>query len=153
MRPHRLLDRQLRKLGLTNGAAPPSLAAWSSLLDRISATYAEADEDRYLLERSLSISSREMREMSQALLSELEKRVAERTEELEAARRRLKSQERALIDLTLVASLPTDNLESELRHLTAGSAQTLGDNTGRRAYRFGDLLVSRGNAKTADEPT
>ena len=125
MRPHRLLDRQLRKLGLANGAAPPSPAAWNSLLERISATYAESDEDRYLLERSLSISSREMREMSQALLSELEKRVAERTEELEAARRRLKSQERALIDLTLVASLPTDNLESELRHLTAGSAQTL----------------------------
>jgi signal transduction histidine kinase/CheY-like chemotaxis protein len=125
VRPHRLLDRQLRKLGLANGAAPPSPAAWDALIERISATYAESDEDRYLLERSLSISSREMREMSQALLSGLEKRVAERTEELEAARRRLRSQERALIDLTLVASLPTDNLESELRHLTAGSAQTL----------------------------
>ena len=61
MRLHRLLDRQLRKLGLTSEAPPPSLAAWSALLDRISATYAESDEDRYLLERSLSISSREMR--------------------------------------------------------------------------------------------
>jgi signal transduction histidine kinase len=125
VRPHRLLDRQLRKLGLTNGASPPSPASWSALLDRISATYGEADEDRYLLERSLSISSREMREMSQTLLSDLEKRVADRTEELAAARRRLKSQERALIDLARVASLPSDNLESELRHLTAGSAQTL----------------------------
>jgi signal transduction histidine kinase len=125
VRPHRLLDRQLRKLGLTNGPSPPSPAAWSALLDRISATYAEADEDRYLLERSLSISSREMREMSQTLLSNLEQRVADRTEELAAARRRLGSQERALIDLARVASLPSDNLESELRHLTAGSAQTL----------------------------
>ena len=89
MRPHRLLDRQLRKLGLTSEAPPPSLTAWSALLERISATYEESDEDRYLLERSLSISSREMREMSQALLSELEKRVAERTEELEAALREL----------------------------------------------------------------
>src|SRR3954462_8520225 len=89
MRAHRLLDRQLRKLGLTSEAPPPSLAAWSALLDRISATYEESDEDRYLLERSLSISSREMREMSQALLSELEKRVAARTEEVEAAPRGL----------------------------------------------------------------
>jgi signal transduction histidine kinase/ActR/RegA family two-component response regulator len=125
LRPHRLLDRQLRKLGLTNGALPTSLDSWNALLDRISTTYAEADEDRYLLERSLSISSREMRELSQTLQSNLEKRVAERTEELERARRRLKSQERALVDLARVASLPSDNLESELRHLTAGSAQTL----------------------------
>jgi two-component system sensor histidine kinase/response regulator len=125
VRSHRLLDRQLRKLGLTNGALPTSLDSWNALLDRISATYAEADEDRYLLERSLSISSREMRDLSQTLQSNLEQRVAERTEELERARRRLKSQERALVDLARVASLPSDNLESELRHLTAGSAQTL----------------------------
>jgi signal transduction histidine kinase/CheY-like chemotaxis protein len=125
VRPHRLLDRQLRKLGLKNGAPLPSPDLWNALLDRISTTYAESDEDRYLLERSLSISSREMRELSQTLQSNLEKRVAERTEELEAARRRLKSQERALVDLARVASLPSDNLESELRHLTAGSAQTL----------------------------
>ncbi len=125
MRRHRLLDRQLRKVGLPNGASSAVPESWNALLDRISATYAEADEDRYLLERSLSISSHEMRVLSQTLQSNLEKRVAERTEELEAARRRLKSQERALIDLARVASLPSDNLESELRHLTAGSAQTL----------------------------
>ena len=125
MRPHRLLDRQLRKLGLKNGTPPASSDLWHALLDRISTTYAESDEDRYLLERSLSISSREMRELSQALQSNLEKRVAERTQELAAARQRLKSQERALVDLARVASLPSDHLESELRHLTAGSAQTL----------------------------
>ena len=100
MKLHRLLDRQLRKLGLTSEAPPPSLAAWSALLDRISATYAESDEDRYLLERSLSISSREMREMSQALLSELEKRVAERTEALEAALRELEKARAAAEEAT-----------------------------------------------------
>src|SRR3954464_8608054 len=87
MRAHRLLDRQLRKLGLTSEAPPPSLAAWSALLDRISATYEDYAQDRYLLERSLSISSREMRGRAQARLSELEKRVPEHTEELQAALR------------------------------------------------------------------
>jgi signal transduction histidine kinase/CheY-like chemotaxis protein len=104
MRLHRLLDRQLRKLGLANGAAPPSLAAWNALLERISATYAESDEDRYLLERSLSISSREMREMSQAMLSELEKRVAERTEELEATLRELEKARAAAEEATRAKS-------------------------------------------------
>ena len=69
MRPHRLLDRQLRKLGLKNGAPVPSPDLWNALLDRISTTYAESDEDRYLLERSLSISSREMRELVRMLES------------------------------------------------------------------------------------
>ncbi len=122
---HRLLERQLGKLGLAPEISP-SLRQWQSLLERVRATYAEADEDRYLLERSLSISSREMRELTQNLLSVLERRVAERTEELAAARCRLKAQERTLVELTRVASLQSDNLQSEFRQITAGSAQTLG---------------------------
>ncbi|HEY2293784.1 MAG TPA: ATP-binding protein [Thermoanaerobaculia bacterium] len=104
MRPHRLLDRQLRKLGLTSEAPPSSSTEWHTLLERISATYVESDEDRYLLERSLSISSREMREMSQALLSELEKRVAERTEELQAALRELEKARAAAEEATRAKS-------------------------------------------------
>ncbi|HEY4596998.1 MAG TPA: ATP-binding protein [Thermoanaerobaculia bacterium] len=104
MRPHRLLDRQLRKLGLTGETPPSSPAEWHALLERISATYEESDEDRYLLERSLSISSREMREMSQALLSELEKRVAARTEELEAALRELEKARAAAEEATRAKS-------------------------------------------------
>ncbi|HHO54126.1 MAG TPA: PAS domain-containing protein, partial [Deltaproteobacteria bacterium] len=38
----------------------PDLASWRSLLTRISAYYQAADEDRYTLERSLEISSREL---------------------------------------------------------------------------------------------
>ena len=64
--PHRLLSRQLKKLGLRE-TAPPDPEAWTALLDRISATYAEADQDRYTIERSLEISSREMQKLYQDL--------------------------------------------------------------------------------------
>ncbi|MEJ1355402.1 MAG: EAL domain-containing protein [Candidatus Sedimenticola sp. (ex Thyasira tokunagai)] len=61
---HRLLARQLRKLGL-NGVSSPDEQQWDSLARRISDTYQQADDDRYLLERSLQISSDEMQEVFQ----------------------------------------------------------------------------------------
>jgi PAS domain S-box-containing protein len=56
---HPVLRRQLSRLDLV-ADQPPSPAAWQSLLERIGATYRTADEDRYTLERSLDLSSREM---------------------------------------------------------------------------------------------
>ncbi|OQX30250.1 MAG: hypothetical protein B0D94_12250 [Candidatus Sedimenticola endophacoides] len=61
---HRLLARQLRKLGLEPGALPDE-AGWSELLRQISAAYRQSDDDRYLLERSLQISSDEMQALLQ----------------------------------------------------------------------------------------
>jgi signal transduction histidine kinase len=66
---HPLLARQLRKLGLSEDA-PPDREQWRALLQRVGRTYAEADQDRYTLERSMMLSSREMREMYDALRPE-----------------------------------------------------------------------------------
>jgi len=68
--PHPLLERQLKRLGL-GADAPPALADWQKLLDRIDRAYAEADQDRYLLERSLTISSQEMQDLTRQLQEQL----------------------------------------------------------------------------------
>ncbi len=60
---HRVLARQLKKLGLDPSQPPQSAAAWQHFLDRIDRAYHDADQDRYLHERSLAISSREMQEL------------------------------------------------------------------------------------------
>ncbi len=82
---HEILTRQLRRLGLTPEGAP---APWGELLSRISNTYAQQDQDRYTLERSLDISAEEMRELHEALRlqnDELERTVQARTQSLRAA--------------------------------------------------------------------
>jgi diguanylate cyclase (GGDEF)-like protein/PAS domain S-box-containing protein len=64
---HPLLLRQLRRLGLNASDAPAGPEAWRRLLARVRNAYREADQDRYLLERSQEISSRELVERAQAL--------------------------------------------------------------------------------------
>src|SRR5262245_48968636 len=59
---HPLFSRQLARLGI-NPSSPPSPEAWAKLLARVSLAYKEADEARYLLERSLEVSSREMQDL------------------------------------------------------------------------------------------
>lgn len=61
---HRVLQRQLRKLGLKEKNIPAQ-AQWERFLELISDSYQQADDDRYLLERSLQISSDEMQAMLQ----------------------------------------------------------------------------------------
>jgi diguanylate cyclase (GGDEF)-like protein/PAS domain S-box-containing protein len=56
---HPLLARQLRRLGLGEGQVPePSL--WPAVTARISAAYRDADQQRYLAERSLDVSLNEL---------------------------------------------------------------------------------------------
>ncbi len=59
---HRVLKRQLRRLGLSP-EGQPGADAWEAFLEVVSAAYEQADEERYLIERSLEISSREMSEL------------------------------------------------------------------------------------------
>src|SRR5258707_3702787 len=57
---HPLLERQIRRSGSTNLANPPLPDAWQAFLELVSQTYTQSDQDRYLLERSMSISGQEM---------------------------------------------------------------------------------------------
>ena len=63
---HTLLQRQLRRLGLAP-AEVPGQADWADLLQRVSRAYADADADRYQLERSQALASSEMAELHQQL--------------------------------------------------------------------------------------
>jgi diguanylate cyclase (GGDEF)-like protein len=84
---HRLLNRQIERLGLS-ADAPPDAELWRRLLERVSAYYHQSDEARQLSERSLEIASREMRALYDSERStneELERRVRSRTAELEKA--------------------------------------------------------------------
>jgi adenylate cyclase len=64
---HPLLSRQLKKLGITEAKQLPTAELWPQILDRIGRTYEESDQDRYTLERSLSLSSEEMQELHRKL--------------------------------------------------------------------------------------
>jgi PAS domain S-box-containing protein len=70
---HRLLQRQLKKLKIQKDQ-PPDGEQWSAFLESIGRSYEEADNDRYLLERSLAISSREMQELYEDLKDASEER-------------------------------------------------------------------------------
>lgn len=73
---NRLLLRQLRRLGLDpdgGGADPEQL---QQLLERVSTSYDDSDRSRYLLERSLRISSQEMAELNQTIRAQSEADVA-----------------------------------------------------------------------------
>jgi len=63
---HNLLKRQLKKNGLSLETFP-NATNWRHLLDNIDQSYHQADQDRYVLERSLSLSSSEMQELNKRL--------------------------------------------------------------------------------------
>ena len=63
---HSLLKRQLKKIELSETEFP-TLENWQNFLERISRTYTDSDQERYLVERSLIISSQEMQEVYEQL--------------------------------------------------------------------------------------
>ncbi len=77
---HNLLKRQLRKLGLSSEQLP-SMEEWVVLLERIAQTYQDMDANRYTLERSLKISSDEMRGLYEEKLKNSERRFKQIFEE------------------------------------------------------------------------
>ncbi|HEY1553679.1 MAG TPA: ATP-binding protein [Kofleriaceae bacterium] len=72
---HPLLQRLLRKVGAAEETAPDD-DTWRELLALVARTYHDADQDRYTLERSIDISSREMQGLYQDLKSRSESELA-----------------------------------------------------------------------------
>jgi signal transduction histidine kinase len=66
---HSILARQLKRAGLSAGRAPDA-GAWEPFLAAVSRAYEQAEHDRYLLERSLALSSEEMQDLHRQLASE-----------------------------------------------------------------------------------
>src|SRR5690242_16695244 len=67
---HALLARQLKKVGGTPETPPTSVDGWRQLLERVGQFYAAAEQERYLLERALNVSSSEMEALSSRLAKE-----------------------------------------------------------------------------------
>jgi diguanylate cyclase (GGDEF)-like protein len=63
---HRTLMQQLRRLNL-GPEMSPSPAAWLELLELLSSTYTETDEQRNTLKRSIEVSSRQMHSLHEVL--------------------------------------------------------------------------------------
>ena len=94
---HTLLLRQLGRVGLDAGATPTSAEHWRALLARVSRAYHEAEQDRYLLERSQDLVSKELIDLNRDLeieKSSLEARVAERTRLLQQSEAHLSEAQR-----------------------------------------------------------
>ncbi len=66
MELHPILRRQLKRLGLDENT-PPNSENWQELLARVQAQYVGGDEERYMLERSLEVSSNEMKRLYEEL--------------------------------------------------------------------------------------
>ena len=71
---HRLLQRILKKNGL-NDRQPPSKEQWAKLLSELDGVFDANDEDRYLLERSLDLSSQEMNELMETSKKSYQQRI------------------------------------------------------------------------------
>jgi hypothetical protein len=69
---HDILQRQLKREGLSEAKVPADKAAWAAFIQAVDRTYAQSDQDHYLLERSLEISSREMKDINEKLTAERE---------------------------------------------------------------------------------
>lgn len=63
---HPLLNRQLKKINVDE-ETPPTAEQWRLFLARVNRVYGDNDHDRYLLERSLMLSSKEMQETHEQL--------------------------------------------------------------------------------------
>lgn len=64
---HKLLSRQMARLGIDEQSLPADLKNWRSLLGYISNAYTEAEQERYLIERSIEVSSSEFLSLTEKL--------------------------------------------------------------------------------------
>ena len=98
---HPLLLRQLKRLGL-DPEAPPNAGSFRVLLEHVTRSYAEADHERYLIERSLEISSKEMRELYEDLRKSSEAELSKKSAELARSLALAQTIQEAVLDGILV---------------------------------------------------
>ena len=67
MKIHKLLKRQLERLNIEQDRKPESDEQWLTFIERINHTYMEVEQERYLHERSIGISSRELMGLNEKL--------------------------------------------------------------------------------------
>lgn len=81
MELHPTLKRQLKRVGADDNHLPTP-EAWQELLKRINAFYHGADQERYVLERTLNISSNEMQKLYENLKRSSESALNQEKEKL-----------------------------------------------------------------------
>ncbi|MCB0324840.1 MAG: response regulator [Bdellovibrionales bacterium] len=81
---HPILARQLRKYGFDYSQPPANELDWQKFVERVSSTYQQADEERYILERSLDISSQEMSDLYASLKHTSESALTKERDKLRA---------------------------------------------------------------------
>src|SRR5579883_40705 len=64
---HKLLKRQLKKVGLDENTFPTTIEDWQQFIDCVNKSYHQADMDRYLQDQSMMIVTTEMNELNDKL--------------------------------------------------------------------------------------
>ena len=147
---HRILERQIaRSFGALSADTPPR---WLEFLRGVSDTYAHADEDRRLLERSLELSSKEFSELNKRLRSEnetIEREVRNRTEELTRANAELQELDKRKSEFLSIAAhqlrTPLSGLKWALDMLIRGEAGAVSDEQKvllMKSYEGNERLIS-----------
>ncbi len=80
---HKLLARQLKRIRLKEGELPNE-AQWKRLLESVGRAYEQTDQDRYLTERSLAVSSDEMTKLYEDLQNKTQQQIAAVNAKLES---------------------------------------------------------------------
>jgi PAS domain S-box-containing protein len=132
---HRLLQRQLSKLDVSE-EDPPTPERWDELLAEVDATYERVDQDRDTLERSIEVSSEEMRELYDELRTSSEAEIAKKNVELEAALSLRQAIEASVLDAIMVVDELGEVVHANPRFTeTFGlSRDVLGDGACVRAF-------------------
>ena len=72
---HRRLQKQLKRNGLSQQQLPEDIGKWQDFLHLVDRSYIGSSDAQYLLERSLEVSSQEMRKLYDDLKTETEQRI------------------------------------------------------------------------------
>jgi len=88
---HRVLRRQLSKIGIDTAAGPSRLEQWQAIVERVDRSYQQADQDRYTLERSLTLSAQEIQDLYRRQHESSESRLRAERDKLRSANAHLQA--------------------------------------------------------------